>query len=131
MNPVNTVGVSGRGLAWQFRNAFPKNYSAYHAACSQGEVKVGNMFVHMNDSASWKQHWIVNFPTKRHWRDMSRMEDIESGLQALKEWVLQNDVQTIAVPQLGCGLGGLAWREVLPLVEAAFSDAPTCAFVYG
>jgi len=130
VNPVNTVGVMGKGLALQFRNAFPENYTAYCAACARGEVQPGKMFVYTHE-VDTDFYWVVNFPTKRHWRDKSEMGDIESGLAALVEFVRQNSVPSIAIPGLGCGLGGLSWFDVRPRIEAAFQAVPTTrVFLY-
>ncbi|MCI5123211.1 MAG: Appr-1-p processing protein, partial [Candidatus Electrothrix sp. AR5] len=102
VNTVNCVGVMGRGVALQFKNAFPDNFKAYAAACKNGEVHPGRMFVHETGKL-FNPRFIVNFPTKRHWRGKSRMEDIESGLKALAETVRQHDIRAIAIPPLGSG----------------------------
>lgn len=121
VNTVNTVGVMGKGIALQFKQAFPDNYSAYVAACKHGEVQIGKMFVvHREDTP----RLIINFPTKRHWKGNSRIEDIKSGLKALIEVVKKEHIKSIAVPPLGCGNGGLDWAEVRPLIEQAFSEVP-------
>lgn len=114
VNPVNTVGVMGKGLALAFRRAHPDSYAAYRTACGNGELRVGKVFPTRRDGG-----WIVHFPTKRHWRDPSRMEWIESGLSDLVRFLRENDVRSVAVPALGCGLGGLAWEEVEPVVRDA------------
>jgi O-acetyl-ADP-ribose deacetylase (regulator of RNase III) len=118
VNTVNCVGIMGRGIALQFKNVFPNNFKAYAAACARGEVQPGRMFVvetHTLDGPKF----IINFPTKRHWRGKSRMEDIESGLQALVEEIRNRGIRSIAIPALGSGLGGLDWNEVRPRIEAA------------
>jgi len=116
VNTVNCVGVMGRGIALQFKNAFPANFHAYKAACRRGEVQPGRMFVF---ETGWRANprLIVNFPTKRHWRATSRIEDIESGLKALRELVRERGIRSIAVPPLGSGLGGLDWNSVRPRIE--------------
>jgi O-acetyl-ADP-ribose deacetylase (regulator of RNase III) len=122
VNTVNTVGVMGAGIALQFKQAFPENYAAYEAACKREEVKIGKMFVfHRGEN---NPRIIINFPTKRHWRGMSRIEDIKSGLQALIEIVKKERIRSIAVPPLGCGNGGLDWDVVRPLIEQAFARVP-------
>jgi O-acetyl-ADP-ribose deacetylase (regulator of RNase III) len=118
VNTVNCVGVMGRGVALQFRNAFPENFRAYKAACDRGEVQPGHMFVVELDQLT-RPRWVINFPTKRHWRGKSRMEDIESGLVALVDEIRVRGIRSIALPPLGSGLGGLNWSEVKPrIVEA-------------
>jgi O-acetyl-ADP-ribose deacetylase (regulator of RNase III) len=123
VNPVNCVGVMGRGLALQFRRAFPENSAAYQAACGRGEVRAGEMFVYPLPGAE-RPRFIINFPTKQHWRAPSRMEDIEAGLAALVEEVRRRGIRSVAVPPLGCGLGGLDWAEVRPRIEEAFAALP-------
>ncbi len=117
VNTVNCVGVMGRGIALQFKNAFPENFEAYAAACRNGEVQPGRMFVFATGQLS-NPHYIVNFPTKRHWRGKSRMEDIEAGLKALAETIERYNIRSIAIPPLGSGLGGLDWSEVKPRIVA-------------
>lgn len=121
VNTVNCVGVMGRGIALQFRRAFPANFKSYEAACKREEVQPGKMFVF---ETGWLTNpkYIINFPTKRHWRGKSRIEDIESGLRALREEVLRRGIRSIAIPPLGSGLGGLAWPEVRPRIEKAIAD---------
>ncbi len=123
VNTVNTVGVMGKGIALQFKQAFPDNYSAYEAACKRGEVQLGRMFVFHRNTLN-NPRIIINFPTKEHWRKRSRIEDIESGLQALIEVVESEKIHSIAVPPLGCGSGGLDWNQVRPRIEQAFSEVP-------
>ncbi len=119
VNTVNCVGIMGRGIALQFRKEFPDNYKAYKAACDRGELCPGTMLV-FNLNALENPRYIINFPTKRHWKGKSRIEDIRAGLQALVEEVHQRGIRSVAVPPLGCGLGGLDWRQVRPLIEEAF-----------
>ena len=123
VNTVNCVGVMGRGVALQFKNAFPDNFKAYAAACKNGEVQPGRMFVHETGKL-FNPSFIVNFPTKRHWKGKSRMEDIESGLKALAETVRQYNIRSIAIPPLGSGLGGLEWAEVKRRIEYAMQTLP-------
>lgn len=119
VNTVNCVGFMGRGIALQFRRAFPSNFVAYEAACRQGAVIPGRMLVHETGWLTGPK-FIINFPTKRHWRARSRIEDIESGLAALVGEVKRLEIRSIAVPPLGCGLGGLDWADVRPRIETAF-----------
>ena len=120
VNTVNCVGVMGRGIALQFKKAFPANFRAYSAACKRREVEPGRMFVFETDMPA--PRWIINFPTKRHWRAMSRMEDVEAGLEALTGEIRARNIRSIAIPALACGLGGLAWDEVRPRLEAALAE---------
>src|SRR5436190_1597339 len=120
VNTVNCVGIMGRGVALQFKNAFPDNFKAYAAACLREEVQPGKMFVFETGQLSPK--YIINFPTKRHWKGKSRIEDIDSGLKALVEEIRNRRIRSIAVPPLGSGLGGLDWADVRPRIEAALSE---------
>jgi O-acetyl-ADP-ribose deacetylase (regulator of RNase III) len=119
VNSVNTVGVMGKGLALQFKRAYPRNFVEYEAACKRGEVEVGAVFVH--ETAQLHPRWILNVPTKRHWRQPSRLDDVRQGLAALVEVVRRRGIRSIAVPPLGCGAGGLSWSVVRPLIETAFA----------
>ncbi|MBK5941158.1 macro domain-containing protein [Halochromatium roseum] len=123
VNTVNCVGFMGKGIALQFKQAFPANFKTYKRACKDGEMVPGRMLVHDNGGLV-NPRWIINFPTKRHWRGQSRIEDIESGLMALVAEVQRLGIGSIAVPPLGCGLGGLDWGVVRPMIEAAFSRLP-------
>jgi O-acetyl-ADP-ribose deacetylase (regulator of RNase III) len=118
INTVNCVGVMGRGIALQFKNAFPENFKAYAAACKAEEVQPGRMFVFETGQLT-NPRYIINFPTKRHWRGKSRMEDIEAGLKALVDTIRRYNIRSIAIPPLGSGLGGLDWPEVKLRIEAA------------
>jgi len=121
VNTVNCVGVMGRGIALQFKKVFPENLKRYKAACDRKEVRPGKMFTYDLNSLH-NPHYVINFPTKRHWKGKSRMEDIESGLQALVEEVRKRNIHSIAIPPLGCGLGGLHWADVRTKIEKAFQD---------
>lgn len=120
VNTVNCVGVMGRGIALQFKNRFPANFKAYEQACKNQEVMVGKMFVFINNELLSPQ-FIINFPTKRHWRGKSRLEDIEAGLDDLIKVIQQYDIKSIAIPPLGAGLGGLDWQTVRQKIEAKLS----------
>jgi O-acetyl-ADP-ribose deacetylase (regulator of RNase III) len=120
VNTVNCVGVMGRGIALQFKNAFPDNFKAYAAACLREEVQPGKMFVFETGQLSPK--YIINFPTKRHWKGKSRIVDIDSGLKALAEEIQKRKIRSIAIPPLGSGLGGLNWADVRLRIEAALSS---------
>lgn len=121
VNTVNSVGVMGKGIALQFKQAFPKNYDEYRKAAKAGRVRPGRMFVFPTGKVTYP-HYIINFPTKRHWKGKARLEDIESGLRALVEEIRRLKISSIAVPPLGCGNGGLAWRDVRPLMESALGQ---------
>ncbi len=123
VNTVNCVGVMGRGIALQFKNAFPENYKAYARACNLHEVVPGRMFVFENRKIN-EPKFIINFPTKRHWRGKSRIEDIETGLSALRKVIEREGIKSIAIPPLGSGLGGLNWSDVRFRIEAKLSDLP-------
>jgi O-acetyl-ADP-ribose deacetylase (regulator of RNase III) len=118
VNSVNCVGFMGRGIALQFKKAWPENFKAYAAACRRQEVRPGKMFVFETGSLT-NPRYIINFPTKRHWRGKSRIEDIEAGLEALAEEIRRRGIRSIALPPLGCGLGGLEWPEVRSRIEQA------------
>jgi O-acetyl-ADP-ribose deacetylase (regulator of RNase III) len=123
VNTVNCVGVMGRGIALQFKNVFPENFKAYEVACNQAEVQPGRMFVFDTGKLTGPRY-IINFPTKRHWRGKSRIEDIESGLEALVEEIRSRNIRSVAIPPLGSGLGGLDWAKVRPLIENALKAVP-------
>jgi len=120
VNTVNCVGIMGRGIALQFKNAFPDNFEAYVRACKREEVQPGRMFVF--ETGMMRPKYIINFPTKRHWRGKSRMEDIETGLIALVDEIKTRQISSIAVPPLGSGLGGLHWPNVRDRIEGALKD---------
>jgi O-acetyl-ADP-ribose deacetylase (regulator of RNase III) len=120
VNAVNTEGVMGKGIALLFKERFPQMYSAYRQACVAGEVRPGKMLV-FDCGAALKPRFIISFPTKRDWRSQSRLEDIESGLAALVEEVESRKINSLALPALGCGNGGLDWETVLPMIDAAFA----------
>ena len=122
VNTVNTVGVMGKGIALMFKEAFPKNFRAYADACKRGEVRLGEMFV--TGPELHGPRWIINFPTKDHWRNRTRVEWIREGLVDLRRVIQDREIRSIAVPPLGCGNGGLAWKTVKPLIEASLRDLP-------
>ncbi|MCG6659472.1 macro domain-containing protein [Halomonas campisalis] len=121
INTVNTVGVMGKGIALMFKEAFPESFASYEAACKRQEVVTGRMFVTERD-ALLGPRWIINFPTKQHWRAKTRMEWIESGLEDLKRVIREQGIRSIALPPLGCGNGGLAWDKVRPRIEDALGE---------
>lgn len=123
VNTVNCVGVMGRGVALQFKTAFPANFKAYEGACRREEVQPGRMFVFETGTLT-PPRYIINFPTKRHWRAKSRMEDIRTGLEDLVLVIRERGIRSIALPPLGSGLGGLAWAEVRPRIVKALESLP-------
>lgn len=122
VNTVNTVGVMGKGIALMFKEAFPANFREYEAACKRGDVQTGRMFVTERPAILGSPRWIINFPTKQHWRGKARLEWIESGLQDLRCVIQEKNIRSIALPPLGCGNGGLDWGDVRPLIERALAD---------
>lgn len=123
VNTVNCVGVMGRGLALQFKRAYPANFKAYVAACERGEIQPGRMFV-FDTGGLTDPRYIINFPTKVHWRGKSRIDYIEAGLDSLVAAITSRGIRSIAIPPLGSGLGGLDWADVKPLIERALADLP-------
>lgn len=122
VNTVNTVGVMGKGIALQFKRAFPENYKAYKKACDNGEVELGKMFVwDAGPLAETRPRYIINFPTKKHWRSRSRLEDIQTGLKDLAQVIEELGIESVAIPPLGCGQGGLRWEQVRPLIVDSLS----------
>lgn len=118
VNTVNCVGVMGRGVALQFKKAYPENFEAYAEACKKHDVRLGQMFVYETKQLT-NPLYIINFPTKQHWRRNSRIENIEDGLKDLIEVIRKKNIRSIAIPPLGCGLGGLEWDEVKRRIAAA------------
>jgi O-acetyl-ADP-ribose deacetylase (regulator of RNase III) len=121
VNTVNTVGVMGKGIALMFKEAFPENFKLYREACKRHSVEIGRLFVTERRDVMGGPKWIVNFPTKEHWRGPSRLEWIEWGLADLRRFVREHSIQSIALPPLGSGNGGLDWREVRPLIERSLA----------
>jgi O-acetyl-ADP-ribose deacetylase (regulator of RNase III) len=123
VNTVNCDGFMGKGIALQFKQAWPENFDAYAKACRAKEVRPGQMFI-WETGRMVNPRYIVNFPTKRHWRGKALIEDIQSGLRALIADARRLGIRSIAVPPLGCGNGGLDWQDVRPLIESAFAELP-------
>lgn len=124
VNTVNTEGIMGKGIALQFRQAYPEMFRAYEKACRDGEVRLGNVHIFDLGGLVGGPRWIVNFPTKGHWKSRSRLADIEKGLVDLITRVRELHIKSIAVPPLGCGNGGLFWSDVQPRIEEAFEQLP-------
>lgn len=118
VNAVNCVGVMGKGIALQFKQRWPENYKAYATACKNGKVQIGKMFVYDIDPLSTENlRFIINFPTKNHWRENSKLSYIEEGLKDLVHVVKKLGIRSLAIPALGCGNGGLEWKDVKSLIE--------------
>ena len=133
VNSVNCMGVMGRGIALQFKKAFPANFDAYVAQCERNQMQPGRVFVYKTGETV-PPRYIINFPTKRHWRGKSRIEDIEAGLASLTKEIRSHGIRSIAIPPLGSGLGGLHWPEVRARLEAAlktFKDVKVVIFEPG
>jgi O-acetyl-ADP-ribose deacetylase (regulator of RNase III) len=129
VNTVNCVGIMGAGVALAFKNRYPKMYLAYRQYCEAGKMRPGKLLI-------WKSpegELIINFPTKRHWRNKSQLEDIESGLVSLRDYLLlpSTACDSITVPALGCGHGGLDWSVVSVLIESHLADLPLRVYAFG
>lgn len=123
VNTVNCVGVMGKGIALQFKQAFPENFSLYARVCKEGGMLPGKMLVfETGDMVNPK--YIINFPTKRHWKGKSKIEDIDAGLVDLVAQIKHYRIRSIAIPPLGAGLGGLNWADIKPRIEQAFAELP-------
>lgn len=116
INPVNTVGVMGKGLALAFKKQFPHNYKIYKEACKNETIDIGKLLL-VDESTLEQKKYIINFPTKKHWRNPSKIEYIEEGLKDLVRIIEENNFESIAIAALGCGLGGLEWENVKILIE--------------
>ena len=128
VNTVNCVGIMGRGVALSFKKTFPDNFKAYAKACDEGTVQPGKMFV-FETGYMTSPRLIINFPTKRHWRGKSRIEDIEAGLKSLTETIREYEISSIAIPPLGSGLGGLHWSEVKSRITDSLQSLPDLSVV--
>jgi O-acetyl-ADP-ribose deacetylase (regulator of RNase III) len=121
VNAVNCVGVMGKGIALRFKQVFPENFKQYKKACDAHAVQPGKMFIVSTESLLFPRY-IINFPTKQHWKDKSKLQDVKTGLSALVEDIRRYNIRSIAIPSLGCGNGGLDWNIVKPLITEAFAD---------
>jgi len=121
VNTVNEVGVMGKGIALQFREAFPVSAREYTLAARHGDVRVGHVLVTRDDSLDGPK-WIIHFPTKRNWRQPSQLVWVRDGLRDLVRVVRENHIESIALPPLGCGNGGLRWDDVRREIETAFHN---------
>ncbi|MDB5804860.1 MAG: macro domain protein [Betaproteobacteria bacterium] len=121
VNTVNTVGVMGKGIALMFKERFPKNYQYYVDACKAKKIQVGKVFASESEELG-SVRWVINFPTKQHWRNPSKLEWIEEGLQDLKLFLVEHNIKSVAIPPLGAGNGGLDWQDVRALIVKTFSN---------
>ena len=124
VNAINTEGVMGKGIALQFRRKYPEMFQSYEKACKAGEVRLGHIHIFDLGGLAGGPRWIFNFPTKGHWRERSRMGDIDTGLTDLSAQIARLGIKSIAMPALGCGNGGLDWMTVRPLIEARLGRLP-------
>ncbi len=129
VNTVNTVGVMGKGIALMFKERFAENYRLYASACKAGKVETGKVYVTATNELDGPR-WIINFPTKRHWRSPSQMAWITAGLHDLRHFLLENHVKSVAVPPLGAGNGGLKWSEVREQIIDILSDLDVDVLVF-
>ncbi len=130
VNAVNIVGVMGKGIALQFREAFPGNYMLYRQACKDKRLSVGELLVTEETTKTHGCKIIINFPTKKHWRNPSEYFYIEDGLKALCKEIKDRGIHSIAIPPLGAGNGGLDWAKVKPMIEASLSDVDCDIYLY-
>ncbi|WP_300730445.1 macro domain-containing protein [uncultured Rikenella sp.] len=130
VNTVNTVGIMGKGIALQFKMMFPNNFRAYQQACKEGRVRVGHMFVTHERMLSGEEKIIINFPTKEHWRSPSQYSFVTEGLDDLRRVIQDENIQSITLPPLGCGNGGLKWDTVRQMIEDKLSDLDCDIHIY-
>lgn len=130
VNTVNTVGIMGKGVALAFKNAFPHNYLAYRNAFAAKQLAIGRLLIVQDNNLLLGQKTIINLPTKTHWRLPSEYTYIIQGLEALKNYLTENDVLSVAMPAPGCGNGGLDWNRVKELIEDKLADLPHEIRVY-
>lgn len=124
VNAVNTVGVMGAGIALEFKKRFPQNFDTYKGVCNKNALSIGDILIFKEGKT------IINFPTKAHWRDNSEYSYIQSGLKTLKTKLIELEIGSVAIPALGCGLGGLDWAIVKKMIVDELSDCDICIHVY-
>lgn len=127
VNTVNTVGIMGKGIALQFKQRFPDNYFIYKKACDQNLLKIGDLLITENNSLFFK--YIINFPTKEHWRNPSKYEYVEKGLDALIEEIRKRNIKSVALPPLGAGNGKLDWEKVKEILNEKLIVLPEVDFI--
>lgn len=125
VNTVNTVGVMGKGIALSFKKKYPEMFTTYRKACDKHQLIIGKLMLWYGPD-----HWILNFPTKEHWRNPSKMEYIEKGLMAFQRKYADYNITSIAFPKLGCGNGELDWKQVKPLMERYLKELPIDVYIY-
>ena len=126
VNAVNTVGVMGKGIALRFKHVYPDMFKAYQQLCENGQFDIGDLMLYKTPDK-----WILNFPTKKHWRDKSQPEHIDAGLQKFDSIYGEEGITSISFPLLGCGAGGLNWEtQVQPLMEKYLSDLPIIIYIH-
>ncbi|GHT68716.1 Appr-1-p processing protein [Bacteroidia bacterium] len=130
VNTVNTVGVMGKGIALQFKNAFPNNFKAYEDACKRKEIAIGKLFVSKDRNLNSGEKIIINFPTKKDWRKSSEYSYIEDGLDDFLKVIEKEQIKSVALPPLGAGNGGLEWEKVKQLLELKLSTLNIDIYVY-
>jgi len=130
VNTVNTMGIMGKGIALQFKKAYPNNYSAYEKACQNNEIKIGKMFVTEDSNTASGERIIINFPTKTNWRKPSEYTYIEEGLEDLIKVIEEKKIKSIAIPPLGAGNGGLKWEKVKKIIEQKLLHLGLDVYVY-
>lgn len=130
VNTVNTMGVMGKGIALQFKKAYPNNYKAYQKACKNNELHAGKMFVTLDSNTTSGERIIINFPTKTSWKKPSEYKYIEDGLENLVELINYKKIESIAIPPLGAGNGGLNWEKVKKIIEQKLENLNVAIYVY-
>lgn len=130
VNTVNTVGVMGKGIALQFKKYFPNNFKIYKNACDNKTLTIGKLVVFEEENLQTGRKIIINFPTKAHWRDPSEYNYIRLGLLELKKLIKEHPLQSVSIPPLGAGNGGLQWSKVKDLIEEYLSDVDCEIVVY-
>lgn len=130
VNTVNTQGVMGKGIALQFKNAFPSNYKIYQDICRNGNFQIGDLLIVEENGLISGKKTIINFPTKTSWRKPSEYSYIEKGLDKLVQVIEEKKINSIAIPPLGSGNGGLNWEIVKKMIEDKMSHLPIDVFIY-
>lgn len=125
VNTVNTVGVMGKGIAAEFKRQYPDMFTRYREFCDRGDLDIGKLYLYRSPNK-----WVLNFPTKKHWRNPSKLEYIEVGLEKFAESYMQRGITSISFPQLGCGNGGLPWEEVRPVMDAVLREVPIPIYIH-
>ncbi len=130
VNTVNTVGIMGKGIALQFKNAFQNNFKSYSEACKQNEITIGKLFITRDENLHTGKKIIINFPTKKDWRKPSEYSYIEAGLNNLVRVIEEESITSVAIPPLGSGNGGLEWEKVKKIIERKLNHLDIDIYVY-